>query len=96
MLMQIQSNGVVLEIDPKVLAQMKENGQPLILSIDGKAEVVVQDAASYQKLLDDIDEQQALAGIGRGLADVEAGRGKPLEEFERDFRVRHGIPRHSD
>lgn len=94
--MQIQSNGIMLEIDPKVLAQMKEKGHPLVLSIDGKAEIVVQDAASYQKLLDDIDEQQSLAGISRGLADVKAGRGKPLEEFEREFRARHGIPRHSD
>jgi hypothetical protein len=90
--MQIQSNGVVLEIDPKVLARMKENGNPLVLSVDGKAEIVVQDAASYQKLLDEMDEQQALAGIGRGLADIKAGRGKPLGEFEREFRARHGIP----
>ena len=71
-------------------------GVPLVLSVDGKAEVILQDAASYERLLEEMDARQALAGIGRGRADVEAGRGKPLEEFEREFRARHGIPSHSD
>jgi hypothetical protein len=94
--MHIQSQGVLLDIDPKLLAQLKEKGVPLVLSVDGKAEVVLQDAASYQRLLEEMDGRQALAGISRGLADVAAGRGKPLEEFEREFRGRHGIPSHSD
>jgi predicted transcriptional regulator len=42
-----------------------------------------------------IDEAEAIAGIKRGLADVEAARVTPLEEFEKDFRKKHGIPRRS-
>jgi predicted transcriptional regulator len=41
------------------------------------------------------DETAALEGIRRGLADVEAGRVTPLEEFEKEFRKRHAIPRRS-
>jgi hypothetical protein len=37
------------------------------------------------------EEQETLAAIREGLADVEAGRTKSLEEFDRDFRQRHGI-----
>jgi prevent-host-death family protein len=77
------------------LEQMRETGNPVILTINGKAEVVVQDAASYQKLLVYIDEMEALEGIKRGLADVEAGRVTPLKKFEKDFRKKHGIPRRS-
>src|ERR1017187_2237801 len=77
------------------LEQMRETGNPVVLTINGKAEVVVQDAASYQKLLNYIDEMEALEGTKRGLADVEAGRGTPIEKFEKDFRKRHGIPRRS-
>jgi prevent-host-death family protein len=77
------------------LEQMRETGNPVILTINGKAEVVVQDAASYQKLLVYIDEMEALEGIKRGLADVEAGRVTPLAKFEKDFRKKHGIPRRS-
>ncbi len=75
------------------LEQMRESGSPVVLTINGKAEVVVQDAVSYQKLLEYIDETEALQGIKMGLADVETGRVTPLEEFEKDFRKKHGIPR---
>ncbi len=36
---------------------------------------------------------EALGGIKRGLADVEAGRVTPLDRFEQDFREKHDIPR---
>ena len=77
------------------LEQMRETGNPVVPTINGKAEVVVQDAASYQKLLNYIDQMEALEGIKEGLADVEAGRVTPLEKFEKDFRKRHAIPRRS-
>lgn len=37
------------------------------------------------------EEQETLSAIRDGLADVAAGRTKSLEEFDRDFRQRHGI-----
>ena len=77
------------------LERMRETGNPVVLTINGKAEVVVQDAASYQRLLNYIDDMETLEGIKRGLADVEAGRVTPVEKFEKDFRKRHGIPRRS-
>jgi PHD/YefM family antitoxin component YafN of YafNO toxin-antitoxin module len=73
------------------LDQMRGSGHPLVLTINGKAELVVQDAVSYQKLLDRMDELEALEGIKRGLADVEAGRVMPLKKFESDFRSKHGL-----
>src|SRR5258708_8585591 len=63
---------------------MRGTGHPIVLTINGKAELVVQDAASYQSLLDRVDELEALEGIGRGLADVRAGRVTPLKEFEKE------------
>src|ERR1039457_1439719 len=73
------------------LEQMRGSGHPIVLTINGKAELVVQDANSYQKLLDRVDEMDALEGIKRGLADVEAGRLTPLKKFEKEFRSKHGL-----
>jgi len=75
----------------KFLDRMRDSGHPVVLTINGKAELVVQDAASYQKLLDRLDETEALAGIKRGLADVKAGRVSPLKEFGKEFRKKHGV-----
>jgi|SRR6185436_2054347 len=77
------------------LGQMRESGRPVVLTVNGKAELVVQDAASYQKLLDHVDELEALAGVKRGLADIAAGRVTPLEDFEKQFRRKHGLSRRS-
>jgi prevent-host-death family protein len=74
------------------LEQIRDSGHPLVLTINGKAELIVQDAASYQKLLRRVDELEALEGIGRGVADVEAGRVIPLQQFERKFRRKHDLP----
>ncbi len=75
------------------LSQMRESGHPVVLTINGKAELVVQEAAAYQRLLDQIDEMGALEGVKRGLADVEAGRVTPLETFEKEFRKQRGLSR---
>lgn len=74
------------------LDQMRGNGHPVVLTINGKAELVVQDAASYQKLLNRVDELESLEGIQRGLADIGAGRVTPLKQFESEFRKTRGLP----
>ena len=37
---------------PEFLRQLKETGHPVVLTVNGKAELVVQDTASYQKLME--------------------------------------------
>ena len=71
--------------------RMVESGEPLVLTVNGKATLVVQDAASYQKLLDATDYADAVRGIAAGLQDVEAGRGKPAAQVYREMRRKHGI-----
>ena len=37
------------------------------------------------------EEQETIAAVREGLADVDAGRTKPLDQFDREFRQRHGL-----
>lgn len=37
------------------------------------------------------DEQETLAALREGLADIAAGRTTPLEEFDADFRKQRGL-----
>jgi prevent-host-death family protein len=46
---------------PEYLKQMKETGRPIVLTVNGRAEMVVQDAGSYQRLLDLVDRQDETA-----------------------------------
>lgn len=73
------------------IEQMKLTGEPVVLTVNGKAELVVQDAESYQKLLDALERLEAIAGIKQGLEDVEAGRTVSMEEFEREIQQKYDI-----
>ncbi|MBV9850902.1 MAG: type II toxin-antitoxin system Phd/YefM family antitoxin [Armatimonadetes bacterium] len=78
---------------PDFIQQLRETGRPVDLTINGKAELVVQDAQSYQRLLDLIDRLEAIEGIKRGLQDADAGRTKAMAQFDTEIREKHRIPR---
>ena len=69
--------------------QLKQTGEPLVLTINGKAELVVQDAAAYQKLRQVAEEARVLEGIRQGLEDMSAGRTVGLDEFKEYVRTKH-------
>jgi hypothetical protein len=64
---------------------------PVVLTLNGKAELVVQDAASYQKLLEARDRMEAIEGLRRGLESLKRNGGKPAEKFFREFFGEKGI-----
>jgi prevent-host-death family protein len=76
---------------PDFLKQLKDTGEPVVLTVNGKAELVVQDAASYQRLLNLAEEAKVIEGIRRGLQDVAAGRTQPIAdafaEIRRDLKL---------
>ena len=59
------------------LQQLKETGQPLVLTINGRAELVVQDARSYQRLMELAERLVALEAVHEGLREMIEG--KPLD-----------------
>ena len=68
------------------LRQLKKTGRPRILTVDGKAELVIQDTESYRKLLDAVERLEAIEGIKRGLASLQRGEGRPIEDALEDLR----------
>jgi prevent-host-death family protein len=75
------------------LEQLKRTKRPMILTVNGKAAAVVQDAAAYQRLLDIAAQADVNEGIRQGLEDVKEGRVTQAREALAAFRRRHGIPR---
>ena len=71
--------------------QLKETGDPVVLTINGKAELVVQDAAAYQRLRQLAEEARVLEGIRQVIEDMNAGRTISLDQFKDHTRTKHGI-----
>jgi prevent-host-death family protein len=61
----------------EVISQMRETGDPIIITQNGEATAVLQDIASYEATQETLAMMQIIA-LGR--ADVAAGRTKPLQE----------------
>jgi prevent-host-death family protein len=77
----------------KFLKQLKKTRQPVVLTVNGKAEAVVQDAESYQRLLDIAARADENEGVRQGIEDFKKGRLRPAREALEEFRRSRGIPR---
>ncbi len=77
----------------KFMKHLKKTKQPLVLTINGKAEAVVQDAEAYQRLLDIAARVDEGEGIRQGQQDVKKGLARPAREALESFRRKHAIPR---
>jgi prevent-host-death family protein len=77
----------------EIMRHIKETQRPVILTVNGKAAAVLQDAQAYQHLLDLAAEASAEEGIRQGLDDLKNGRGRPAKEVFDELRAEFGIPR---
>ena len=75
------------------MKQLKKTKRPVMLTIRGKTQAVIQDVEAYQGLLDIVAKADAREGIRQGLEQSKRGLGQDAEEFFAEFRAKHGIPR---
>lgn len=75
------------------MKHLKKSKRPMVLTVNGKAAAVVQDAAAYQRLLDIAARADAEEGIRQGLDDAKKGRVRPVRQFLAEFQTTHGLSR---
>jgi len=73
------------------VGRLKKKKTPLVLTVNGRAELVVQDARSYQEMLDRLERAETVAAIRRGIEQAERGEGIPLDEAEKRLAKKHGF-----
>jgi prevent-host-death family protein len=71
---------------PEFIRQLKETGHPVVLTINGKAELVVQDAASYQKLIELAERAKRMDALKSSLEDMKAGKVVPATDVLAEMR----------
>jgi prevent-host-death family protein len=77
----------------EVLARMKKSGNPVVLTVNGRAELVVQDATAYQRLLELAQRAELLDFLEENRKDVEAGRTVPAREALEKLAKKHKLDR---
>jgi hypothetical protein len=76
---------------------MKNNGKEEIEFEEGSGNVFAdlgfEDAALWEcENQTDVEREETLVAIRQGLKDADEGRVRPFEEFDREFRAKHGLP----
>jgi PHD/YefM family antitoxin component YafN of YafNO toxin-antitoxin module len=69
------------------LRRLKSTGRPEVLTVNGRAELIVQDATAFEDMLD------AIRGIQRGLDEMKARKGEPARKILDRIRAKYKIPR---
>lgn len=76
------------------LERLAATGRPEVLTVNGKARVVVQDAAAYQKMVEAFDAMETERIVRERLASLDRKEpGVPAEQVLADVRKRLGIKR---
>jgi hypothetical protein len=71
------------------MSRLASTGRPEVLTVNGKARVIVQDAEAYQRMLDAIDAVKTEAVLRERLASLDAGEpGLPAKKVLAAVRKR--------
>jgi prevent-host-death family protein len=73
------------------IAKLKQTGTPAVLTVNGQAEVVVQSAEAYQRLVEGQELLESMRTISRSLEQAKRGEGRPMREFLESLASEHGI-----
>jgi hypothetical protein len=74
------------------LRRLKKTGKAEVLTVNGHAELVVQSAAAYQKLLDQADLAESVAILRERIAAADAGeKGIAAEKVLAGVKQRLGL-----
>lgn len=69
------------------IKRLNESKRPEILTVNGKAAVVIQDAESYEKMAVLADYADSILNIRQALSE----EGRSLKDFTQEFAAKYGI-----
>lgn len=87
----IQSLSVFKRDSAKFLKQMKKTGEPILLTVNGKAAAVICDPDRFEEFAKEKDRRDMIASVKRGIEDMKAGRTRPAEDVFREFEKKYNI-----
>ncbi|MEB3336821.1 MAG: type II toxin-antitoxin system Phd/YefM family antitoxin [Leptolyngbyaceae bacterium] len=74
------------------IQQLRETKSPLVLTVNGVSELVVQSAEGYQQLLDQLEYLETVAGVRQGLQELAEGKARPAIAALEELRTKLNSP----
>jgi prevent-host-death family protein len=74
------------------IAQLQSSHKPIVLTVNGKAAVVIQDASAYQELLEQLELERSAIAIRQSIEQAKAGQDMDAHEGLNLLKAKHDIP----
>jgi prevent-host-death family protein len=88
----IQSLSIFKRDASKIIKQIKLTKEPVVLTVNGKADAVILDAESYQNLVEAKEYAETVAILRERLKSLDDGvKGVPMEEVFSEIAKEHGF-----
>lgn len=71
--------------------RLKETGSPEVLTVNGRAEVVVQDAESYQEMVQELERARLIASLVAAEREYAEGRARPAADFFAELASKYDV-----
>jgi hypothetical protein len=71
--------------------RLKQSKMPELLTVNGRAEIVVQDAESYEAMLQELERARFVESLVSAEADYESGKARPITEFFAEIRSKYAV-----
>ncbi len=78
---------------PEFIERLEKTGEPVVLTVNGRAKLVVQDAESYQRMLELLDRAETIEAVREGLESVRQGKTMSLDQFDKEMRKKIRAPK---
>ena len=75
--------------------RLKKTGRAQLLTVNGRAAVVIQDAEAYKKMIEHYERQNLIEAVRVGIEQMEAGKGVPFDVAMKRIRAKYGLNRRS-
>lgn len=73
------------------IRELRKSNRPLVLTVNGKAELVVFDSDSFQKLLNRVEYAESVLSIRDGIESFENGEGRPAKQALTELAKKYGV-----
>ncbi len=72
----------------KWVRRIRKSGRPGVLTVNGRAEAVIMDAASYRRFMQEVEASSVMAAVERSMKEYREGKTMPAVETLRRMRPR--------
>lgn len=70
------------------MRRIRKTGKPGVLTVNGRAEAVIMDAASYRRIMEAFEQAEVVEAVQRSMQEFEQGRGVPAVDALKKLRKR--------